>query len=249
MTAPENRLYATELPFAAALLADVAFQKNATSTVHGKTLQWYRDPDSGLEHPLIASGYPDAKRDALNQYLRAQALNALAARRECLAALPAEARAALQYRVAIIPTLLDDHYASFHLHEENSCGAPYAADSGITYSLAAGRGIELEDLLWPGDSPPHPLDDDNPADQMARERRAQWLLDTLKRLAPEAMRSYFYQPRHYLYPYFYLTPQGAYIGPLLPARAAAHAHPAGTVIPWEQLLQAHPGSGGKNARL
>ena len=63
------------------------------------------------------------------------------------------------------------------------------------------------------------------------------------------MRGYSYQPRHYLYPYFYLTPQGVYIGPLLPARAAAHAHPAGTVIPWEQLLQAHPGSGGKNARL
>ena len=248
VTAPENRLYAAELPFAAALLADVAWQKTATTTAHGKALQWYRDPDSGLEHPLIASGYPDAGRDALNQYLRAQALNTLAARRECLAALPAEARAALQYRVAITPTLLDDHYASFHLHEENSCGAPYAADSGITYSLAAGRGLELEDLLWPGDSPPHPLDDDNPADQMARERRAQWLLDTLKRLAPEAMRDYPYQPRHYLYPYFYLTPQGAYIGPLLPARAAAHAHPAGTVIPWEQL-QAHPGSVGKNARL
>ena len=245
VTAPENRLYAAELPFAAALLADVAFQKTATTTVHGKTLQWYRDPDSGLEHPLIASGYPDAGRDALNQYLRAQALNTLAARRECLAALPAEARAALQYRIAIIPTLLDDHYASFHRHEENSCGAPYAADSGITYSLAAGRGIELEDLLWLGDSP---LDDDNPADQMARERRAQWLLDTLKRLAPGAMRGYPYQPRHNLYPYFYLTPQGAYIGPLLPARAAAHAHPVGTVIPWEQL-QAHPGSVGKNARL
>ena len=246
VTAPENRLYATELPFAAALLADVSFQKTATTTVHGKTLQWYRDPDSGLEHPLIASGYPDAERDALNQYLRAQALNTLAARRECLAALPADKRAALQYRVTITPTLLDDHYASFHLHEENSCGAPYAADSGISYSLAAGRGLELEDLLWLGDSPPHPLDDDNPADQMARERRAQWLLDTLKRLAPEAMRDYPYQPRHYLYPYFYLTPQGAYIGPLLPARAAVHAHPAGTVIPWEQL-QVHPGSGGNSA--
>ena len=152
----------------------------------------------------------------------------------------------MQYRVTITPTLLDDHYASFHLHEENSCGAPYAADSGISYSLAAGRGLELEDLLWLGDSPPHPLDDDNPADQMARERRAQWLLDTLKRLAPEAMRDYPYQPRHYLYPYFYLTPQGAYIGPLLPARAAVHAHPAGTVIPWEQL-QVHPGSGGNSA--
>jgi hypothetical protein len=234
-TDPDNRLYAAELPFEAALLADITFAKSATTTVQNKTLQWYRDPDSGLEHPLVASGYPADQLTALNQYLRAQALNTLAARRECLAVLPADKREALQYRVAITPTLMNDHYASFHIHEDNTCGTPYEGDYGITYSIAAGRGLELEDLLWLGDSPPHPLADDDPADQTERERRAQWLLATLKTVAPEAMQAYPYQPRHYLYPYFYLTPQGIYIGPLLPARAAAHAHPAGSVIPYNEV--------------
>ena len=244
-TDPDNRLYAAELPFEAALLADITFTKSATTTVQNKTLQWYREPESGLEHPLLASGYPADRLAALNQYLRAQALNTLAARRECLAALPIDKRAALQYRVTLTPTLMNDHYASFHIHEDNTCGTPYEGDYGITYSITAGRGLELEDLLWLGDNPPHPLVDDNPADQAERERRAQWLLTTLKTVAPEAMQTYPYQPHHYLYPYFYLTPQGVYIGPLLPARAAAHARPAATIIPYA-LLQKHPGILGKN---
>ena len=188
----------------------------------------------------MADGYPAAQREALNQYLRAQALNTLAARRECLAALPADKRAALQYRTTITPTLTNDRYLSQHIHEENNCGTPYSGDYGITYSIAAGRGLELEDLLWLGDTPPHPLADDNPADQAERERRAQWLLATLKTVAPQMTQDYPYQPHHYLYPYFYLTPQGVYIGPLLPARAAAHAHPAATVIPYGEIKK-HPG--------
>lgn len=245
-TDPDNRLYAAELPFEAALLADITFTKSATTTVQNKTLQWYREPQSGLEHYLMADGYPAAQREALNQYLRAQALNTLAARRECLAALPADKRAALQYRTTITPTLTNDRYLSQHIHEENNCGTPYSGDYGITYSITAGRGLELEDLLWLGDTPPHPLADNNPADQAERERRAQWLLATLQTVAPETMRAYPYQPHHYLYPYFYLTPQGIYIGPLLPARAAAHARPAATIIPYD-LLQKHPGILGKNA--
>ena len=244
-TDPDNRLYAAELPFEAALLADITFTKSATTTVQNKTLQWYREPQSGLEHYLMADGYPAAQREALNQYLRAQALNTLAARRECLAALPADKRAALQYRTTITPTLTNDRYLSQHIHEENNCGTPYSGDYGITYSIAAGRGLELEDLLWLGDTPPHPLADDNPADQAERERRAQWLLATLKTVAPQMTQDYPYQPHHYLYPYFYLTPQGVYIGPLLPARAAAHARPAATIIPYA-LLQKHPGILGKN---
>lgn len=242
---PNNHLYASELPFAAALLADVAFTKTATTQMQDKTLQWYRDPESGLEHPLLAAGYPVAQRAALNQYLRAQALNILAARRQCLAALPAGQRATLQYRVTLTPTLLSVQYASFHIHEENSCGTPYAADSGISYSLTAGRGVELEDLFWPNDGTPQPLDD-SPAAQTLREQRAQWLHDTLQRRAPQAMQGYPYQPRHYLYPYFYLVPEGIYIGPLLPARAAAHAHPAGSVIP-AAIVAEHPGMLGKAA--
>ena len=244
-TDPDNRLYAAELPFEAALLADITFTKSATTTVQNKTLQWYREPQSGLEHYLMADGYPAAQREALNQYLRAQALNTLAARRECLAALPADKRAALQYRTTITPTLTNDRYLSQHIHEENNCGTPYSGDYGITYSIAAGRGLELEDLLWLGDTPPHPLADNNPADQAERERRAQWLLATLQTVAPQTMQDYPYQPHHYLYPYFYLTPQGVYIGPLLPARAAAHARPAATIIPYA-LLQKHPGILGKN---
>lgn len=244
-TDPDNRLYAAELPFEAALLADITFTKSATTTVQNKTLQWYREPQSGLEHYLMADGYPAAQREALNQYLRAQALNTLAARRECLAALPADKRAALQYRTTITPTLTNDRYLSQHIHEENNCGTPYSGDYGITYSITAGRGLELEDLLWLGDTPPHPLADNNPADQAERERRAQWLLATLQTVAPQTMQDYPYQPHHYLYPYFYLTPQGVYIGPLLPARAAAHARPAATIIPYA-LLQKHPGILGKN---
>jgi len=239
-TDPDNRLYAAELPFEAALLADITFTKSATTTVQNKTLQWYREPQSGLEHYLMADGYPAAQREALNQYLRAQALNTLAARRECLAALPADKRAALQYRTTITPTLTNDRYLSQHIHEENNCGTPYSGDYGITYSITAGRGLELEDLLWLGDTPPHPLADNNPADQAERERRAQWLLATLQTVAPQTMQDYPYQPHHYLYPYFYLTPQGVYIGPLLPARAAAHAHPAGSVIPYGEIKK-HPG--------
>ncbi len=244
-TDPDNRLYAAELPFEAALLADITFTKSATTTVQNKTLQWYREPQSGLEHYLMADGYPAAQREALNQYLRAQALNTLAARRECLAALPADKRGALQYRTTITPTLTNDRYLSQHIHEENNCGTPYSGDYGITYSITAGRGLELEDLLWLGDTPPHPLADNNPADQAERERRAQWLLATLQTVAPQTMQDYPYQPHHYLYPYFYLTPQGVYIGPLLPARAAAHARPAATIIPYA-LLQKHPGILGKN---
>jgi len=66
------------------------------------------------------------------------------------------------------------------------------------------------------------------------------LLATLKTVAPQMTQDYPYQPHHYLYPYFYLTPQGVYIGPLLPARAAAHAHPAGSVIPYGEIKK-HPG--------
>ena len=59
-TEADNRLYTAELPFAAALLADITFTQTTSQREQDKTLQWYREPQSGLEHYLMADGYPAA---------------------------------------------------------------------------------------------------------------------------------------------------------------------------------------------
>jgi len=79
-----------------------------------------------------------------------------------------------------------------------------------------------------------------------RETRAAWLLDTLKAVTPQAMRDYPYRTRDYQYPYSYLTQHGLYIGPLLPPGKSAHAHPQGTILPYD-LIKQHPGILGTDA--
>ena len=54
------------------------------------------------------------------------------------------------------------------------------------------------------------------------------------------MRRYPYRAQDYQYPYFYLTPRGLYIGPLLPPSKAAHAHPEDAILPYD-LIRKHPG--------
>lgn len=242
---PANRLYAAEMPYETALLDDLAFTPAKTTAHNDKIveLQYLREPQSGFEHFLISGGYKD-KRDTINQYLRAQALAALYARRQCLAALPAGKRAALDYRVDMEPTYLGPRYISAHIHEKTNCG--YGGHYGITYDIGQARGLELEDLLWIGGGTPHLLADDSPDDQALRETRAAWLLDALKNAAPHAMGRYPYRAEDYQYPYYYLTPHGLYIGPLLPPGKAAHAHPEDTILPYD-LVRQHPGILGADA--
>lgn len=242
---PANRLFATEMPYEAALLDDLTFTPSQT-TAHNDNaikLQYWREPASGLEHFLISGGY-DNNRDTINPYLRAQALTTLYARRQCLAALPADKRAVLNYRVNTEPTYLSPRYISAHIHEQTPCG--YGGHYGITYDIEQARGFELEDLLWIGDGAPHLLADNAPADQTLRETRAAWLLDALQAAAPQSMRRYPYRAQDYQYPYFYLTPRGLYIGPLLPPSKAAHAHPEDTILPYD-LIRKHPGILGADA--
>ena len=55
---PANRLFATELPYEAALLDDLTFTPSQT-TAHNDNaikLQYWREPVSGLEHFLMADG-------------------------------------------------------------------------------------------------------------------------------------------------------------------------------------------------
>ena len=243
---PANRLFATEMPYAAALLDDITFTAGTVTASDDKavTLQDWREPASGITHFLIRDGYSDAERDAINSYLRAQALATLYARRQCLATLPVDKRATLNYRVNITPAYLSPRYISAHIHEQTPCG--YGGHYGITYDIKQARGLELEDLLWIGDGAPHPLADESPADQTLRETRAAWLLDALQTAAPQAMRSYPYRARDYQYPYYYLTPRGLYVGPLLPPSKAAHAHPADTLLPYS-LVRRHPGILGADA--
>ena len=236
---PANRLFAIEMPYAAALLDDITFTAEKATAHNDKavTLQDWREPASGITHFLIRDGYSDAERDAINSYLRAQALATLYARRQCLAALPADKRAALDYRVNITPTYLGPRYISAHIHEQTNCG--YGGHYGITYDIKQARGLELEDLFWIGGGAPHFLADESPADQTLRETRAAWLLDALQAAAPQTMRGYPYRAQDYQYPYFYLTPRGLYIGPLLPPRRAAHAHPEDTLLPYDLVRQHH----------
>ena len=193
---------------------------------------------------LMPDSSDDDNRDTINPYLRAQALTTLYARRQCLAALPADKRAALDYRVNTEPTYLSPRYISAHIHEQTPCG--YGGHYGITYDIEQARGLELEDLLWIGDGAPRLLADGAPADQSLRETRAAWLLDALQAAAPQTMHRYPYRAQDYQYPYFYLTPRGLYIGPLLPPSKAAHAHPEDTILPYD-LIRKHPGILGVNA--
>ena len=153
-------------------------------------------------------------------------------------------RAALNYRVNTEPTYLNPRYISAHIHEQTPCG--YGGHYGITYDIEQARGLELEDLLWIGDGAPHLLADDAPADQTLRETRAAWLLDALQTAASQSMRRYPYRAQDYQYPYFYLTPRGLYIGPLLPPSKAIHAHPEDTILPYD-LIRKHPGILGADA--
>ena len=246
---PVNSLFATEMPYAAALLSDIRYKEQGRFPIHNKAITRIdlHNPESGITHYLIEGGdYTAAERDALNQYLRAQTLASEYSRRECLARLPAAQRqhAAEQYHITIHETYTDDRYHSAHIHEQTPCG--YSGHYGIIYSIKQARGIELEDLLWIGDGAPHLLADDNPADQNLRETRAAWLLDTLKAVTPQAMRDYPYRTRDYQYPYSYLTQHGLYIGPLLPPGKSAHAHPQGTILPYD-LIKQHPGILGTDA--
>ena len=60
------------------------------------------------------------------------------------------------------------------------------------------------------------------------------------------MRRYPYHAQDYQYPYYYLTPRGLYIGPLLPPSKAAHAYPEDTILPYD-LIRNHPGILGADA--
>ncbi|MDO4643446.1 MAG: hypothetical protein Q4A74_06365 [Cardiobacteriaceae bacterium] len=241
-TDPLNRLYAQEMPYQMALLANTAFEPLEKSIFMGRTLQWYREPHSGLSHFIIEAGYPEAAKESINRFLRAQALGTLMAYKQCIAASSASVRDNIHYKAKPEPSYMNDHFISYWVHEQSNCGTayPYEGYYGVNYSVADGRGLELEDILWIGTEKPHWLDSENESDEDIRVQRAAWLLFSLKREVPQALESFKYREEYYLYPYFYLTPQGVYIGPLLPRTAAIYAHPEGAILPY-LLFHKYPG--------
>lgn len=238
---------------------DVALVADETQSFMGYSLQWLRDPISGLRMFQVVSGYPAERQAQINSLLRARLYNEVISYHECLVSDRFEGG---EFEQQVEPKLLTASLLSADIFTSYDCGGahPDFGSSPINLDVTRLRTLGLEDLLWIGSGKPfHFVDVDSRGERIDsgvsfdtfsdyRIRVfAPWLVATLSAAWPQEMDAPqeesecdYRSAAIWQFPGWYLTPQGIWFGPAFPRVLRACEGPSWSVVPWN-IVRQHPG--------
>lgn len=238
-------------------LAGLKPQAGKRETFMGHTLQWYREPVSGITLFEIVDSYPDTQRAAINRVLVDRLWQETNSWFTCRDNHFGEG----DYDQTVTPRLLTADLVSISVFTRYYCGGAHPDFSDVPINLDARTvaPLTLEDLLWVGTGAPlHYVQtaDDGLAHGSASfktwaayrdQQLAPWLATQWKALYPREMQPDGKDDCDYTSPDvwqsvgWHLTPQGIFIGPSF-ARFARNceANDDWSVLPW-RIVRQHPG--------
>lgn len=241
-----------ESPYEYLRLSDLTFKKGKQQTFMGYPLQWWHEPESNVTLFTLASGYPDAQLNAINQRLMARMWQEVIDYHSCM--LGASQFGKGDFEQTVTPELLSPTAVSVKISTSYSCGGahPDFGDSPLNLNAKTGTPLSLEDILWIGQEKPfHYMYADDHADQSSntvsfddysnyREKNfAPWLIRQFKQLYPREMQKPkgdddcdYGDAEIWYFPSWYMTTKGIHFGPSFARAMRACEGTSWSVLPW-----------------
>ncbi len=230
-------------------MADLTLRKKKLQQVDGYTLQWFHQPESGIDLFEVVSGYPEAQRERINRALRMNLWNRVGNYYGCMSG----ARDGQgEYETTTTLRHIDPKILSVSLFSSYYCGGahPDFGDAPLNIDPRDGRELDLDDVLWlaPGKAL-HAAKGNkwNQAWSDYRSKRfAPWVVAQFKSLYPEEFRPgddecNYDDPEVWQFPQWYATPKGIHISAYFARVARSCDDPDWAILPWK-VVDAHPGA-------
>lgn len=229
--------------------ADLTLQKRKLQQVDGYTLQWLRQPESGIDLFEVVSGYPEAQLQLINARLRKQLWGWIGNYYDCVSGArdgQGEFQTATTLRHVSPKILSVSLFSSFY------CGGahPDFADAPLNIDPRDGRELDLDDVLWlgPGKALHEAKGNEwNQAWSDYRSKRfAPWAVAQLKAAYPSEFRTgedecNYADPEVWQFAQWYATPKGIHVSAYFARVARSCDDPDWAILPWK-AVDAHPGT-------
>lgn len=240
-------------PYRFLLLSGMALEAGRTQTVNGVRLQWWTEPQSGIELFRVLSGYPAARLPAINTALARRQWEQVLSYLDCTASPQSD------YEPTTTLRHIDRDVISVSLFVSYYCGGahPDFGDSPFNLDPRTGRVLALEDVFWlgKGTPPQYREDQGNQAWFDYRDevfgpwvaRRMATLYPTLATPADadadtrdDADPCDYTDPGVWSFADWYVTPKGLHLSATFARVIRLCDDPEWSVIPWADLRR-HPG--------
>jgi hypothetical protein len=221
-------------------LAGLSFTPQATETLNGKTIRWYREPLTGLRLFRIESGYAGPAIAAMNHAL---ARNQWSSVSEWLQCTGADGRPGGDSSKTDTPWLGPAHLSYVWRSSWDCAGTahPDFAAEGHSFDAATGRELKLDEVLPEGRAPAPPENSDAWLDYRGKVF-APAVVGLMKRYHPAEMKPpksdddcNYSDPEPWSFPSWALTEKGLWLGAVFARVMRACDSPEWAVIPWSAL--------------
>lgn len=219
----------------------------------GYTLQWWREPVSGISFFRLQDGFDATTLQRLNLQLAQRQWQSVANYFACQVG-GSRSAAGSDFEQTVTPELINHQLLSVSMFTSYYCGGahPDFGDNPLNLDVATGRELQLEDLLWLGKGKPRlarQTNGDRVDYQYEEKVLAPWLQRQFARLHPDEFKSGgddrcdYNTPWVWQFVSWYATPKGLYLGPSFERASRNCEYPDWSVLPWS-LVKQHPGAAG-----
>ena len=239
----------TDDPYRFLLLSGMALKAGRAQTVNGFRLQWWTEPQSGVELFRVVSGYPAERLPAINTALARRQWEQVLAYLDCTAAPQSDFESTTTLRRIGRDVISVSLFASYF------CGGahPDFGDSPYNLDPRTGQELALEDVFWLGKGAA-PRYDPKGASQAWFDYRGEvfgpWVAERMVALYPkqakpsapgdEADACDYGDPGVWSYANWYATPKGLHVSATFARVMRVCDDPDWSVIPWADVRR-HPG--------
>lgn len=230
-------------------LSGLTLQKKKLQQVNGYSLQWLRQPDSGIELFEVTAGYPQAQLQRINATLRKRLWNWVGNYYECVSG---ARNGQGEYQATTTLRHIGPRILSASLFSSFYCGGahPDFGDEPLNLDPNDGRELDLDDVLWLGPGKAmHAAKGEGWNDAWAdyrSKRFAPWVVAQLKAAYPSEYgkrddECEYSDSGVWEFPVWYATPKGIHVAAYFPRYARACDNPDWAILPWK-AVDAHRGA-------
>ncbi|RON23141.1 hypothetical protein BK660_07765 [Pseudomonas brassicacearum] len=243
-------------PYEYLRLQGMKLKQGKTENFMGYTLQWWREPQSGMSLFEVVSGYTAEELQRINHQLMGRLWQQVVSFHDCLTQ-----PGTYVYSQTAVPLWMSPSVISVNIMAEDNCGGSYSDERDMPFNLdtKTGKTLVLEDVLWIGlGEPQHyelsQLDDKASYDayrvysEYRTKELAPWLVGQLRSLYPEEVTTttdrndgcVYGEEQSWIFPSWYFTDQGIKLLPSFAHNEAMCRSVEWSVLPYN-LIKQHPG--------
>lgn len=220
-------------------LIDLPLKQGKRDKFQGHTLQWWREPVSGIQVFRVLDSYSATNLEYINQILAERQQQEVINYFECMSR-------GDEYNLTVTPHLMTEQLFSASVFASYSCGGahPDFGDNPININVKAQRPLDLADVFWLGSGKPDfikTIHDSLGPRKYQDEILAPWLLKTMQKLYKDEFSEdddcSYNDVSVWSYPVWYPTSTGIYFGPTFPRVCRSQDMPEWSVLPWAVVNQ------------